>query len=81
MALSAQNVGTWSQKYTFYIITCVVLHNICQENNENLREEDQELLRQVIIQERAARQNNDNNNICNDFNNQRVILTQYLQNL
>ena len=66
------------------IIACCVLHNICQERNERLRDEDLQLLEQIIVAERAVRQQQQRQqrrNICNNSDQQRFILTQYVQNI
>ena len=67
----------------FVILACCVLHNICQDKNEELSDEDRQFLDQVIQQERRNRNRKRQNNavLCNDFNEQRDVLTQYLQNI
>ena len=67
----------------FVILACCVLHNICQDKNEELSDEDRQFLDQVIQQERRNRNRRRQNNavLCNDFNEQRDVLTQYLQNI
>lgn len=62
------------------IIACCVLHNICQDRNyEVLDDEDRAFLEAVIAEEQDERNRNRNQNFCDNFNQQRIILTQFLQ--
>lgn len=50
------------------ILACCVLHNICQDENEILNDEEQAFLAQVIAEEHenANRGGRNNKNFCND---------------
>lgn len=66
------------------ILACCVLHNICQNQEETLDAADFNFLNRVIQNERRARnrrQRRPNVLYCNDFNQQRVTLTQHLDNI
>ena len=66
------------------IIACFVLHNICQDQEETLDDNDMDFLNRVIEDERRQRNRRRRRQVfyhCDDFNQQRVILTQYLDNV
>ena len=61
------------------IITCCVLHNICQQNHDNYMDDD-DVLENVLEQERKERRNRINNhNLCDDAEALREILTQHIR--
>ena len=59
------------------IITCCVLHNICQDHGEEILEENLPLLNNIIANIQQGRIVNVQN-ICNDFDQLRYILTQFV---
>lgn len=57
------------------IIACCVLHNICQDNGEEIHRNDRDLLRIIVNNEgRVANQEQ----ICDDFDGQRNLIAEYL---
>ena len=59
------------------IISCCVLHNICQQNHDNYINGD-DVLENVLEQERRERRNRiSNHNLCDDAEALREILTQH----
>ena len=60
------------------ILTCSVLHNICQIKQEELHPDDEAFYRN-IVQNRGENGNENDRNICDEAEEQRRLLTQYLQ--
>ena len=61
------------------IITCCVLHNICQQNHDNYIDDD-DVLENVLEQERRERRNRiSNHNLCDDAGALREILAQHIR--
>lgn len=61
------------------IMACCVLHNFCQDRGEELDADENNFLEDLLQNMRRNRVAN-NVNQCNDFDQQRHLLTQYLQN-
>ena len=61
------------------IITCCVLHNICQQNHDNCIDDD-DVFENILEQERRERRNSiSNHNLCDDAEALREILTQHIR--
>ena len=59
------------------IITCCVLHNICQKWGD-LYIDDDEVLENVLINERLMRGGHNNNQNCPDADALRDVLAEYM---
>ena len=61
------------------IITCCMLHNICQQNHDNYID-DNAVLENVLEQEKKERRNRiSNHNLCGDAEALREILTEHIR--
>ena len=59
------------------IITCCVLHNICQKGGD-LFIDDDEVLEKVLINERLMRGGHNNNQNCPDADALRDVIAEYM---
>jgi len=64
------------------IIACCVLHNICQDRNEAISEDDERMVRRILANEREfdrVVRNNRRANDCNELDLQRMTIAQFIE--
>ena len=82
-------IGTWRcllkcfdndlESVSSIVITCCVLHNICQQNHDNYIDDD-DVLENVLEQERREKRNRiSNHNLRDNDEALREILTQHIR--